>query len=97
VEIFEVLARIGPCGGRLFPWSLYHFIGDGVPDTAIVTAIAVGAPVIQAANYPCPVASKDRRPGFCHPPNSFEQRLLCKAQNVYLRGRHGNLMSKMLL
>src|SRR6266700_3667447 len=57
----------------------------------------VGARAIPATRYPCRVASKDRRPGFCPPLNSFEQRLLCKAQNVYLRGRHENLMPKTLL
>src|SRR5262245_60883356 len=55
-----------------------------------------GAHAIPATKYPCPVASKDRRAGFYHPPNSFEHRLLCKAQNVSLRGRHKNLMPKTL-
>src|SRR5262249_53360552 len=55
-----------------------------------------GARAIPATKYPCPVASKDRGAGFYHPPNSFEHRLLCKAQNVSLRGRHKNLMPKML-
>jgi len=59
--------------------------------------MVVGAPVTQVTKYPCPDASKDHRGGSCHPPNSFEHRLLCKAQNIYLRGRCENPMWKTVL
>ena len=77
-----------------------HSIGNVVNDGSDVHTrnwTQVGARAIPATKCPCPVASKDRRAGFCHPPNSFEQQLLCKAQKVSLRGRHENLMPKTLL
>ena len=76
-----------------------HSIGNVVNDGSDVHTrnwTQVGARAISATKCPCPVASKDRRAGFCHPPNSFEQQLLCKAQKVSLRGRHENLMPKTL-